>query len=68
MTVTVSDILTDIDLVLDLIDKITANVAAAKDVLATDTLADAKAKLATIQQQGAALDAAFDAAAGVVAP
>jgi hypothetical protein len=63
MTVTVSDILTDIDLVLDLIGKITANVAAAKDVLGADQLADAKAKLATIQQQGAALDAAFDAVA-----
>jgi len=61
----VSEILKDIDLVLDLIGKITANVTAAKDVLATDQLVDAKAKLATIQQQGAALDAAFDAAAAM---
>lgn len=62
MTVSTSDLLTDIDLAIDLIAKITANIAAAKDVLATDQLAVAKARLATIQQQGAVLDAAFDSA------
>ena len=62
MTITVSEILKDIDLVLDLIGKITTNVAAARDVLATDHIDEAKTKLAAIQQQGAALDASFDAA------
>ena len=61
MTISVNDILKDIDLVLDLIGKITTNVAAAKDVLATDHIDAAKTKLATIQAQSAALDASFDA-------
>ena len=46
MTISVNDILKDIDLVLDLIGKITTNVAAAKDVLATDHIDAAKTKLA----------------------
>ncbi|HEX7657433.1 MAG TPA: hypothetical protein VF404_10600 [Sphingomonas sp.] len=62
MGVSASDILTDIDLAIDLIGKLIANIASAKAVLATDQLSEAKARLATIQQQGAALDSAFDAA------
>lgn len=62
MGVSASDILTDIDLAIDLIGKLVDNIAAAKAVLSTDQLIEARARLATIQQQGASLDAAFDAA------
>lgn len=62
MGVSASDILTDIDLAIDLIGKLVANVAEAKAVLGSDQLAEAKARLAAIQAQGAALDAAFDKA------
>lgn len=62
MGISASDILTDIDLAIDLIGKLVANVAEAKAVLGTDRLADAKARLTAIQAQGAALDAAFDKA------
>lgn len=62
MGISPTDILTDINLAVDLFAKITANIAAAKDVLSTDQLAEARARLAAIQQQGAAADAAFDAA------
>jgi len=62
MGVSASDILTDIDLAIDLIGKLVANVAEAKPVLGSDQLAAAKARLAAIQAQGAALDAAFDKA------
>lgn len=58
----VTDILTDIDLAIDLIGKLVGNVAEAKAVLGSDRLAEAKARLAAIQAQGAALDAAFDKA------
>lgn len=58
----VTDILTDIDLAIDLIGKLVGNVAEAKAVLGSDRLAEAKARLAAIQAQGAALDAAFDRA------
>jgi hypothetical protein len=57
-----SDILTDIDLAIDLIGKLVGNIAEAKAVLGSDRLAEAKARLAAIQAQGAALDAAFDKA------
>ena len=66
---TATEILNDVNLVVDLISKITANIAAAKEVLATNPdetvaqqIADAKAKLATIQAQAVDLDAEFDAA------
>lgn len=62
MGVSVADILNDIALVSDLISKITSNIAAAKGVLSASEISDAKAKLAAIQAQGAALDAEFDAA------
>lgn len=62
MGVSASDILTDIDLALDLIARLVGNIAEAKAVLASDQLADARARLAAIQAQGAALDAAFDRA------
>lgn len=62
MGVSASDILTDIDLAIDLIGKLVGNIAEAKAVLGSDQLADAKARLATIQAQGQALDAAFDQA------
>lgn len=62
MGASASDILTDIDLAIDLIAKLVDNIAAARAVLSTDQLAAAKARLAAIQQQGAMLDAAFDAA------
>ena len=62
MGVSASDILTDIDLVIDLIGKLVGNIAEAKAVLGSDRLAEAKARLAAIQAQGAALDAAFDKA------
>ncbi len=62
MGVSASDILTDVDLAIDLIGKLVANIADAKAVLAIDQLSEAKARLAAIQQQGAVLDKAFDAA------
>jgi hypothetical protein len=62
MGVSASDILTDIDLAIDLIGKLVGNIAEAKAVLGSDRLAEAKARLAAIQAQGAALDAAFDKA------
>lgn len=62
MGVSASDILTDIDLAIDLIGKLVANIAEAKAVLGSHQLADAKTRLAAIQTQGAALDAAFDRA------
>lgn len=62
MGVSASDVLTDIDLVIDLIGKLVNNIAEAKAVLRSDQLAEAKARLATVQAQGATLDAAFDAA------
>jgi hypothetical protein len=62
MGISASDVLTDIDLAIDLIGKLVANIAEAKAVLHTDRLAEAKARLAAIQAQGAALDAAFDRA------
>jgi phage terminase Nu1 subunit (DNA packaging protein) len=62
MTTSATDILTDIDLVIDLIGKLVANIAAAKAVLGSDQLGEAKARLATVQAQGAALDSAFDRA------
>ena len=62
MGVSASDILTDIDLAIDLIGKLVTNIAEAKAVLGSDQLAAAKERLATIQAQGAALDAAFDEA------
>jgi len=58
----VTDILTDIDLAIDLIGKLVGNVAEAKAVLGSDRLAEAKSRLAAIQAQGAVLDAAFDRA------
>jgi hypothetical protein len=58
----VTDILTDIDLAIDLIGKLVGNVAEAKAVLGSDRLTEAKARLAEIRAQGAALDAAFDRA------
>ena len=42
MGVSASDILTDIDLAIDLIGKLIANIASAKAVLATDQLSEAK--------------------------
>jgi hypothetical protein len=60
MGVSASDILTDIDLAIDLIGKLVGTIAEAKAVLGSDRLAEAKARLAAIQAQGAALDAAFD--------
>ena len=65
MGASATDILTDIDLAIDLIAKIIANITEAKALLSTDQLSDAKARLATIQQQGNALDIAFDAALAV---
>jgi hypothetical protein len=62
MGVSASDILTDIDLTIDLIAKLVDNIAAAKAVLSTDQLTEARARLAAIQQQGETLDAVFDAA------
>ena len=62
MGVSASDILTDIDLAIDLIGKLVDNIATAKAVLSTDQLAEARTRLAAIQQQGATLDAAFDSA------
>lgn len=62
MGVSASDILTDIDLAIDLIGKLIGNIAEAKAVLGSHQLADAKARLAAIQAQGATLDAAFDRA------
>ena len=62
MGVSASDILTDIDLAIDLIGKLVGNIAEAKAVLGSDQLAEAKARLAAIQAQGATLDAAFDKA------
>lgn len=62
MGISAETILNDIALTTQLVARIKANIAAAKDVLSTDQLADAKAKLAEIQQQAAALDAEFDAA------
>ena len=62
MGVSASDILTDIDLAIDLIGKLVGNIAEAKAVLGSDQLAEAKARLAAIQAQGATLDAAFDRA------
>jgi hypothetical protein len=62
MGVSASDILTDIDLAIDLIGKLVGNIAEAKAVLGSHQLSDAKARLAAIQAQGAALDAAFDRA------
>ncbi|TPG40416.1 hypothetical protein EAH79_10845 [Sphingomonas koreensis] len=62
MGVSASDILTDVDLAIDLIGKLVANIADAKAVLSTDQLSEAKARLTAIQQQGAVLDKAFDAA------
>jgi hypothetical protein len=62
MGVSASDILTDIDLAIDLIGKLVGNIAEAKAVLGSDRLAEAKARLTAIQAQGAALDAAFDKA------
>jgi hypothetical protein len=62
MGVSASDILTDIDLAIDLIGKLVGNIAEAKAVLGSDRLAEAKARLAVIQAQGATLDAAFDKA------
>ena len=62
MGVSASDILTDIDLAIDLIGKLVGNIAEAKAVLGCDRLADAQARLKAIQAQGAALDAAFDRA------
>jgi hypothetical protein len=62
MGASASDILTDIDLVIDLIGKLVGNIAEAKAVLGDDHLAAAKTRLATIQAQGVALDAAFDRA------
>ena len=68
-TTIVAQILNDVNLVVDLFAKISGNVAAAKDVLATDPnadaaqqLADAQAKLKAIQAQAAEADADFDAA------
>lgn len=65
----ITTILTDAQLIADLYAKISHNVAAAKDVLATDPnadmaqqLADAQAKLKSIQAQAAVADADFDAA------
>ncbi len=59
----------DVNLAVDLFAKITGNIAAAKEVLASNPdasvvqqIADARAKLATIQQSAAAADADFDAA------
>ncbi|TPG16686.1 hypothetical protein EAH87_13615 [Sphingomonas koreensis] len=62
MGVSASEILTDVDLAIDLIGKLVTNIADAKAVLSTDQLSEAKARLTAIQQQGAVLDKAFDAA------
>jgi len=60
MGISASTVLTDIELVIDLIGKLVDAIAEARTVLDTDQLAKAKAQLTTIQAQGAALDAAFD--------
>lgn len=52
----------DVNIAVELFERISGNIASAKDVLSTSQLSEAKAKLATIQQQGAALDLAFDEA------
>lgn len=65
----IATILSDAQLIADLYAKISNNVAAAKDVLATDPNADmaqqlaaAQAKLKAIQATAAMADADFDAA------
>ncbi len=65
----IATILTDAQLIADLYAKISHNVAAAKEVLATNPdadmtqrLADAQSKLKEIQAQATQADADFDAA------
>lgn len=68
-----AEILQDVNLIVDLYAKVSANIAAAKELVSTNTdasvaqqIADAKAKLATIQVQAAQADADFDAALAAV--